>query len=45
MYKPKNVDDCVDLINQALFVIDAPILCAGDEGDIEYRFVPARAGV
>ncbi len=38
MYKPKNVDDYVELINQALFEIDDLILCAADEGEDDAEF-------
>jgi len=38
MYKPKNVDDYVELINQALFEVDDLILCAEDEGESEAEF-------
>src|SRR3970282_1504911 len=38
MYKPKNVDDYVELINQALFEVDELVLCAEDEGDGDTEF-------
>jgi len=38
MYKPKNVDDYVELINQALFEIEDLIMCADDEGDGDTEF-------
>jgi len=38
MYKPKNVDDYVELINQALFEVDDLILCAEDEGESDAEF-------
>ena len=38
MYKPKNVDDYVELINQALFEVEDLILCAEDEGDGDAEF-------
>jgi hypothetical protein len=38
MYKPKNVDDYIELINQALFEVDDLILCAEDEGESDAEF-------
>ena len=38
MYKARNVDDYVELINQALFEIEDLILCAEDEGDGDAEF-------
>lgn len=38
MYKPKSVDDYVELINQALFEVDELVLCAEDEGDGDTEF-------
>jgi hypothetical protein len=38
MYKPKSVDDYVELINQALFEIEDLILCAEDEGEDDNEF-------
>lgn len=38
MYKARNVDDYVELINQALFEIEDLILCAEDEGDGDNEF-------
>lgn len=38
MYKPKNVDDYVELVNQALFEIEDLILCAEDEGEDDNEF-------
>jgi tetrahydromethanopterin S-methyltransferase subunit A len=38
MYKSKNVDDYVELINQALFEIEDLILCAEDEGEDDNEF-------
>jgi hypothetical protein len=38
MYKPKNVDDYVELVNQALFEIEDLIMCADDEGDGDTEF-------
>jgi len=36
--KPRNVDDYVELINQALFEIEDLILCAEDEGEADAEF-------
>ena len=38
MYKARNVDDYVELINQALFEIEDLILCAEDEGEDDNEF-------
>jgi hypothetical protein len=38
MYKPKNVDDYVELINQPLFEVDDLILCAENEGESDAEF-------
>jgi hypothetical protein len=38
MYKARNVDDYMGLINQALFEIEDLILCAEDEGESEAEF-------
>jgi len=38
MYKPKSVDDYVELINQALFEVEDLILCAEDEGEGDTEF-------
>ena len=38
MYKPKNVDDYMELINQAMFEVEDLILCAEDEGDGDTEF-------
>src|SRR4030066_619354 len=38
MYKARNVDDYVELINQALFEIEDLILCAEDEGEADAEF-------
>lgn len=38
MYIPKNVDDYVELVNQALFEIEDLILCAEDEGEDDNEF-------
>jgi hypothetical protein len=38
MYKVRNVDDYVELINQALFEVEDLILCADDEGDGDTEF-------
>ncbi|HWR88031.1 MAG TPA: hypothetical protein VN277_06395 [Acidiferrobacterales bacterium] len=38
MYKVRNVDDYVELVNQALFEIEDLILCAGDEGEDDNEF-------
>lgn len=39
MRKPENVDDYIDLIDQAIFEMGELIACAGDEGDGEAEFV------
>jgi len=38
MYKTRNVDDYVELVNQALFEIEDLILCAEDEGEDDNEF-------
>jgi tetrahydromethanopterin S-methyltransferase subunit A len=38
MYKARNVDDYVELINQALFEVEDLILCAEDEGEDDNEF-------
>src|SRR4030065_59419 len=38
MYKARNVDDYVELINQALFEVEDLILCAEDEGEADAEF-------
>ena len=38
MYKVRNVDDYMELINQALFEIEDLILCAEDEGEADAEF-------
>jgi len=38
MYKPKSVDEYVELINQAIFEIEDLILCAEDEGVDDNEF-------
>ena len=38
MYKARNVDDYVELVNQALFEIEDLILCAADEGEDDNEF-------
>ena len=38
MYKARNVDDYMELINQALFEIEDLILCAEDEGEADAEF-------
>ena len=38
MYKARNVDDFMEVINQALFEVEDLILCAGDEGDGDTQF-------
>lgn len=39
MYKPRNVDEYIDLVQQAIFEIDELLACAEDEGDGESEFV------
>jgi tetrahydromethanopterin S-methyltransferase subunit A len=38
MYKVRNVDDYVELINQGLFEVEDLILCAEDEGEADAEF-------
>jgi hypothetical protein len=38
MYKARNVDDFMEVINQALFEVEDLILCAEDEGDDDNEF-------
>ncbi len=38
MYKARNVDGFLETTNQALFEVEDPILCAGDEGDGDTEF-------
>lgn len=38
MQKPRNVDEYLDLIDQAIFEIDELIMCAEDENDGEAEF-------
>jgi hypothetical protein len=39
MYRPRNVDEYIDLVQQAIFEIDELLACAEDEGDGESEFV------
>lgn len=38
MQKPRNVDEYLDLIDQAIFELDELIMCAEDENDGEAEF-------
>lgn len=38
MHKPQNVDDYIELIDQAIFEIDELFACAEDEGDDDTEF-------
>lgn len=38
MYAPTSVDECLDLIDQAIFEIDDVPMCAADEGDEDWEF-------
>jgi len=39
MYRPRNIAEYIDLVQQAIFELDELIACAEDEGDGESEFI------